>query len=648
MPGLLAGYDRADYPYDAVLINGAFSDNQGVAPWLAEVVEKWNAQWEYPKLILGRPEDFFRYIEQNFAAKIPVVKGDFGAWWEDGAASSAHETVLCRRAEERAVTAEMLHSLAAVLAAEPYPKWKFDELWRNILLYDEHTWGAAGSISAPTSEQTVKQWEVKGSFARQADAASRELLAAGMAKLAAMAPAADLVVFNPLSWSRTDVVTVDQATAVQDVKTKRKLPCQALPEGGSCFVATELPSVGYRSYRRLFEAETAANAVTLAEGQMENEFYRVTLDPATGGLKSILDKETGCELVDPESEYRLGELIYVSGGEGSYAISSNLQGPAAPEVLLPPAEAGAGHAIQRAGLRRARQRGDGGEVPEDHAARAALQGAQARLIVRCELDKEETRPRKPSISRSPSRSRRQRGGLWLEYPDAITEPLKDQHSSACRDWYAVQRWLAASDGKATVVLSPLDSPLVTLGGLTASTWPRQLSLKRAHVFAYVMNNYWYTNYKASQGGRQVFRFSLTSARGGFAKRDAVARGWEMFSPPVAQSGGGPLKPVLSASASSLVGVEPAGLPLMALKQAEDGNGFVFRVCDFSGAGGNLKLTLPKPARETFTCDLVEAHAAKQSSHGKKITAPVKPFAPVTVKVRFPVSQVGRADPRALP
>ena len=85
LPGFLAGYENAGYPYDAVLVNGAFSDNQGVASWLPEVVEKWNAQWEYPKLILGRPEDFFRYIEQNFAAKIPVLRADFGTWWEDGA-----------------------------------------------------------------------------------------------------------------------------------------------------------------------------------------------------------------------------------------------------------------------------------------------------------------------------------------------------------------------------------------------------------------------------------------------------------------------------------------------------------------------------------------------------------------------------------
>ena len=113
LPGFLASQEKAGYPYDAVLVNGAFSDNQGVAEWLPEVVEKWNATWEYPKLILGRPEDFFRYIEQNFAAKVPVMRADFGAWWEDGAASSARETAMCRRAEERAVTAEMLHSLAA-------------------------------------------------------------------------------------------------------------------------------------------------------------------------------------------------------------------------------------------------------------------------------------------------------------------------------------------------------------------------------------------------------------------------------------------------------------------------------------------------------------------------------------------------------
>ena len=632
LPGYLANYDNAGYPYDAVLVNGAFGDNQGVAPWVYEVVEKWNAEWEYPKLILARPADFFGYIEKNFASKIPVLKADFGGWWEDGAASSALETVLCRRAEERAVTAEMLHSLATLLAGAAYPKAGLDDLWRNILLYDEHTWGAWCSISAPKGEQTVKQWEVKGSFARKADEASRELLNSGMAKLAAMVPAADLVVFNPLSWSRNNVVVTEKAEALQDQATKKTIACQALPEGGSCFVAKDLPSIGYRSYRNAVSAGPIKNAVSITENQMENEFYRVTLEPKTGALKSIFDKEAKRELVDAESEYGMGELVYASGGEGTYAVHSNLGLPA-PKFTY--------HKPKATGLKQINGPVFGELTSEAKAEkfpkitlRIRLYQGVKRLDLNYELDKEETTAKEAVYIAFPFAFDVQKGGLWLEYPDAITEPLKDQHSSACRDWYSVQRWLAASDGDATVVLSPLDTPLFTLGGMTGSTWPRQLSLKRAHVFAYAMNNYWHTNYKAQQGGRHVFRFSLTSNRGAFSKRDAVSKGWEMFCPPVAQRGQGNHKSVLSAAARNLLTVQPAGLPLMALKRAEDGDGFIFRLCDFSGLGGTAKLTLPRSAAESFNCDLVEANPRKQGTQGKTITTPVKPFSPVTLKARF--------------
>jgi alpha-mannosidase len=632
LPGYLASYEAADYPYDAVLVNGAFSDNQGVASWLPEVVEKWNAEWEYPKLILARPADFFGYIEQNFAAKIPVLKTDFGGWWEDGAASTARETALCRRAEERAVTAEMLHSLAALLAGTEYPKAAFGDLWRNILLYDEHTWGAWCSISDPKNEQTVKQWEVKGSFARKADEKSWALLDAGMGKLAVMTPAADLVVFNPLSWSRKAIVTTTNAEAVVDLETKRTIPCQALPEGGSCFIATDLPSVGYRSYRNAGPVKRAEEPLILGSQEMENEFYHITLDPRTGAPRSILDKETGRELVDAKSEYGFGEVIYVSGGEGTYAVHSDLNLPA-PKFTY----------HRQSATRAVRMNGPvfseltcvtGVEKLRKITQRIRLYHGLKRLDLNYEIDKDETTAKEAVYIAFPFALEVEKGGLWLEYPDAITEPLKDQHSSACRDWYSVQRWLAASDGTATVVLSPLDTPLVTLGGMTGSTWPRQLSLKRAHVFAYVMNNYWHTNYKAEQGGRHVFRFSLTSRKGAFSKPDAVREGWEMFCPPVAQRGQGPHQPLLSADAETLVSIQPSSLPLMAFKQAEDDTGFIFRVCDFSGVDGALKLTLPKTAVEALSCDLVEANARKQQGRGKTVTVPVKAFSPVTINARF--------------
>jgi alpha-mannosidase len=453
-----------------------------------------------------------------------------------------------------------------------------------------------------------------------------------MGKLAAMTPAADLVVFNPLSWKRKAIVATASAEAVMDVGTKRIIPCQALPEGGSCFIAKDMPSVGYRSYRNTTPKGQAKDAARFGANEIENEFYRVTLDPNTGALKSILDKESGRELVDAQSEYGMGEVIYVSGGEGTYAVHSDLKLPA-PKFTY--------HRQSPTGVSQINGPVFGELTSETKAEtmpkitlRIRLYQGVKRLDLNYEIDKEETTAKEAVYIAFPFAFDVEKGGLWLEYPDAITEPLKDQHSSACRDWYSVQHWLAASDGKATVVLSPLDTPLVTLGGMTGSTWPKQLALKRAHVFAYVMNNYWHTNYKAEQGGKHVFRFSLTSSGHTFSKPDAVREGWEMFCPAIARQGQIAHKPVLPAAAKSLVEIQTASLPLLAFKQAEDETGFIFRTCDFSGQGGTMKLTLPKPATEVFSCDLVEAAARPQPGSGTTIAFRVTPFSPVTAKVRF--------------
>jgi hypothetical protein len=544
--------------------------------------------------------------------------------------------MLSRRAEERAVTAEMLHSLASILTGTDYPLTNFDALWQNILLYNEHTWGAAGSINSPHSEQTVKQWAVKASYAHDSDAESRELLDSGMSKLAGMVPAADLVVFNPLAWSRNSVVKTDtQGGAMQDVASSKFYECQNLPEGGSCFVADNLPSIGYRTYHNVgLKIPPPPDAVQISGNQMENEFYRVTLNPQTGGIQSIYDKQLGRELVDTNSQYNLGELVYVTGGAGTYAIHSDL-------VNLPPPHF---EYHPQTGVKIESLNGPVfGELDSEATAmnfpklalRVRLYKGIKQLDLIFEMDKTETLDKEAAYLAFPFAPDARQGGLWLDYPDEITKPQQDQHASACRDWYAVQRWLAVSDGDDTVELSSLDAPLFTLGQMTASTWPTEIPLDHGHVFGYLMNNYWHTNYKASQGGHFVFRYSLTSIAGGFSKNKAVVDGWNMYCPAVAASGGNNPNPLLAAAAGSLVRVEPAGLPLTTIKEAEDGSGFIFRTCDYSGAGGKLELTLPRRANKVIKCNLVETELGKVQGHAKTVAAPIKPYAPMTLKVEFP-------------
>ena len=55
-----------------------------------------------------------------------------------------------------------------------------------------------------------------------------------------------------------------------------------------------------------------------------------------------------------------------------------------------------------------------------------------------------------------------------------------------------------------------DAPLVCFQDINRGKWQSNLPFDTGHVYAYVMNNYWHTNYKAGQDGDFAFRFAVTS------------------------------------------------------------------------------------------------------------------------------------------
>jgi hypothetical protein len=121
-------------------------------------------------------------------------------------------------------------------------------------------------------------------------------------------------------------------------------------------------------------------------------------------------------------------------------------------------------------------------------------------------------------------------------------PGKEQLPGTTLDWHAVQNWVEFSGKDARVVWSPVEAPLVQFGDINTGKWLKELDLTNAWVFSYAMNNYWMTNFKASQEGRVEFRYSLTSAPpsgGGIGAESASDRvaasrfGWDVHTPLVA-------------------------------------------------------------------------------------------------------------------
>ena len=132
VPQFLSRYMRDDYVPDAVMIYGAYIDNAAIPPTgEGELIEQWNNEFAYPRLIVSSDADYFAYIEQHFADKLPVFRGDAGAFWEDGVASTAAATAWNRQSQQVLPVAETSSSLATIF--EPrfrYPGEDFARLGR--------------------------------------------------------------------------------------------------------------------------------------------------------------------------------------------------------------------------------------------------------------------------------------------------------------------------------------------------------------------------------------------------------------------------------------------------------------------------------------------------------------------------------------
>jgi hypothetical protein len=105
------------------------------------------------------------------------------------------------------------------------------------------------------------------------------------------------------------------------------------------------------------------------------------------------------------------------------------------------------------------------------------------------------------------------GVIRADQGEALVEIERSQLPGSCRDFIGVQSAIDVSGGSHGVSLVSLDAPLIELGALTderqngrgTRTWRDHVAAGTT-LYAYLLNNYWHTNYKADQRGPLSFRF----------------------------------------------------------------------------------------------------------------------------------------------
>jgi alpha-mannosidase len=310
----------------------------------------------FPKVKLSTLDAFFTIAERG-ARDLPVVDGELNFVFEGCYTSQSRIKAGNRASENALVEAEALAVVAERVAGLAYPRQGLTEAWRDALFTHFHDIPPGSGVAATVQHALGRYQDVLARTTATKTRALRSLAerigtsacrpsgkhagvpidvggGAGdlpsdgaVSRYAGGRGRADrLVVFNPSPWERSEAVRFrlwdtdlpEDTIAVTD-EGGASLPVQVLGRGAYwahnyldvAFPARDVPGLGYRTYCVTSDASASPTRGCSRDGDaiLENEFLRMKIDPGSGAVSSLVDKQTGVEFVPPGQ--LLGCLEYV-------------------------------------------------------------------------------------------------------------------------------------------------------------------------------------------------------------------------------------------------------------------------------------------------------------------------------------------------
>ncbi len=516
------------YPYDKIAVqhSGYFTDNSPPAMASCDLIRRWNEKYEWPKLKTAVAREFMDDIKAGKGAELPVYRAAWPDWWTDGFGSAARETAASRSTHAEMIANLGLLSMAKASGAD-LPEHIHDRIrviQDALIFYDEHTFGAAESISDPMSENSQVQWMEKAAYVWDAVKNSRLLTETAMGLIQPYLSQGEkptITIFNTLNWKRSgwlevymdnEILPRDKPFRIAD-SDGNTLPAQILrsrSEGNYWALWVEdIPALGYKTY----EIETREGVRDPSpewlpvNNVLENDYYRLTLNPARGTVSGLYDKELETHLVDDGCEWELGQFIYETTGYRNQLdrfVLENYERQTLNNVSM---EAGIDGPLWKSVVFKGESEGFESDPPIRFEIRLFKQ--EKRIEFHFNV-------RKIRIS-DPE-------GVYIAFPfeladskllyevqGGLVEPGKDQIPGSASDWNTIQNFATVRNSKSQIIMGSNGMPLVQLGGINLGKFQYIAQIDEPHIFSWPLNNYWVTNFRDSQEGELSWSYYLTSS-----------------------------------------------------------------------------------------------------------------------------------------
>ncbi len=559
----------------------------------------------YPTIIKSSPEAFFHAVEKE--AHLPTVRNELylqthrGTYTTQGAVKRQN-----RQMEAVLETAEKLVTFAPV----PYPAQELRSAWRGVLFNQFHDILPGSSIPEVYRDAHA----LYDSCRAIAEAVLDSALATLCAKVDTRGEGFPMVVFNPLSWERNDVAWVrvpasmlERAWVAVDAEGT---PHAVQPhEDGLLFEVSGVPGMGYKVFwLRPGEGVRWPDAPRAQRWMLANGQWQVRFDADSGELLSVQDTKSGCEFLagpgnqlqffeDLPAEYDAWNIGY-TGREWRTDPKAHMevvaQGPVRATMRVV-RTFGSSRFVQDISLYRRMPRMDidtRADWHESHIlAKVAFPVAVSGRAATYEIPYG-----------------------WIRRPTVPITPAEKAMFEV-----PAQKWIDLTDEEGGAGVSLLNDA------------------KYGHdVHGSVMRMTLLRSPKSpdpqADMGEHRFVYSLYPHRGTWQQAETHRRAWELNYPlrvVLTKAHRGPL-----GTRGALVVVEgSAGVMLSAVKQAEEGNGLILRLCELFGERTPVTLRFRQEVREAWETDLLEQRTKALPAARRAVSVELMPFEIKTLLVR---------------
>ncbi|MDE6204154.1 MAG: hypothetical protein K2G19_11850, partial [Lachnospiraceae bacterium] len=521
--------------------NPPMFDNNCPDAGLADLIRRYNEENHEYKVRFATPEMLRDKLLSMGENAFLSYGGDWTDYWNFGCASTARETKINRLAVRTLESADMLECMTGFSGRRYTDARREAEL--NALMYEEHTWGASQSVSAPWDYESISQLIHKQEMAYRAADLAGYALGTQIEKLAGNPFQTDILegitVVNPTAVTQNIPLTIPEGWMRKErqlgaVRQKRYIPyieagtpkeyyaCQPEKDWGKIPVPPYSVAVLSFDEIRSLKQEKEENPFVLTEGGLETPFYKISFREKGGGIKQIYDKIKQRNLLDDSGTWGFFELVRET-------VDGTCQKKIRRTIFPRDVDLCNQNISMWNHQWEAERTGSGKNTRWD----VEVQGRKA--VLRGKISMEGMAYAEQTVTfyedgaeidltiKVNKEAVYEPEGIYLVFPLALKEGWECVYNTAgqfvrldgqqlgntCRDYVTVENGIALYDNEICYSLACPHAPMVQAGGFHFGRENRQIRREANPLLAaWPMNNYWDTNFAPCQRDTAEFCYRL--------------------------------------------------------------------------------------------------------------------------------------------